>query len=803
MSAPASHPPSLLQRSVSVFGVLALMVLLAFKGASLLLQPRSAQDHQDSRAVAALKTLERGLRPASEVNSRLGTVEDVLAATACSKQSETLFDSLQEIESRLGLMAGLNEDGEIRGNRPLPERLVVDAQAWKAELAKGGFDCEDLKRGLAMLTRQDDGAALKSLYWSKTSLEQRKKAGTPQDTPWMTVPDNAFARATPWGGLPGCILFGEGKSAWYGSNGRNTYCATALGAHFRPAGPAAGPSAAKEAAWLLPDSLNTLLAEVDHVRLPSAAVYREVTTKGLHGPNRLELDGHERDAGFHVRLTLEPTAQRVAQQTARCYAGDRHACTALGLSDKEILKIGAEFYEQAAVRMTGIAIIDVKTGRIDALASAHTECYRQQYDGPGRAEHCPQLTRPPRYSPDMLLNHAVFSDAMPASTVKPILALGFLETPGYVVDDAVLTQQLKLSDSKRFLDRLFCLDTGAGPAGCQRLAHARTAATQLGWNAACNPGGEDCGFVDVLFGRESFERILSTQGAVRPLGLRGLSGRLFTARLEETRMSHLGLMSDTALQFDPEKARQCRAKGWEECVDNPVATPVAEGFGQGSARATPLGVAAMFARLGAASAGQSTQRRPHLVDAVSDIQGKPLVLPGLAQGKEEALDIRPELALRVVKGLTEGHRPDLRYIAKPEHPNHGTAYHGCLSSGVGDCDAIRWVAGKTGTPPFHFDEITLEAAARKCARPKHGKRCHREIPYKWYAALFKSNERVSGFDKAIAVLSERNWYIAGKDQGKVDAPGDHGPNRSAEIAFRIMSKLRAEAATQTSWAGKQ
>ena len=802
MSAPVPQSRSLLQHSVTMFGLLALLLLLAFKGASLMLSPWSAHDHRDGRALTALKTLERGLRPASEVGQRLGSAQDVAAITACGKESEALFQHLQEIEGRLGVLTGLDESGEIRGNRRLPERLVIDAATWQAALAEGGFDCTDLKRGLALLTKPDNGAALESLHWSMFGLEERKKKGKPLDAPWMTVPDSAFARATPWSGLPGCIVFGGSKNAWYVANGRNTYCATALGERFQPAGTLVGPSALKEATWLLPDSLSTLLAELDQVRLPSTQMYREITTKGQHGPNRLKLEGHERDTGFHIRLTLDPAAQRIAQQTARCYAGERNACTALGLSDKEFQKIGGEFYEQAAVRMTGIAIIDVKTGRIDALASAHTECYRQQYDGPGRDAHCPPLTRPPRYSPDMLLNHAVFADAMPASTVKPILALGFLETPGYEVDNAVLTRQLKLSDSQGFLDRLFCLDTGAGATGCPRLAHAQTAATQLGWNAGCAPGGVDCGFVDILFGRRSTERLDTSLGTMRPLGLRSLNGRLFTSPLEGGRMSRLGLMSERALQFDSAKALECHNKGWEKCSGNAVATPAAEGWGQGSARATPLGVAAMFARLGAAAEGQKIQRRPHLVESISGIQGKSLSLAGLMQGQDDALDIRPDLATRVVNGLTEGHRPDPNPKPGPR-PRHGTAYRGCLASGVGDCEGIRWVAGKTGTPPFGFDKVTLATAAKACTLPDHDKRCDWEIPYKWYAALFKSSAQVSGFDKAIAVLSERNWYESGELQGKVDAPGDNGPNRSAEIAFRIMGKLRSETASQAPGSGKQ
>jgi hypothetical protein len=763
-------------------GLLALVLLAAFKLASLFLGPKTPQPQQDKQAMAALRTLESALRPESQVSRRIGKPQDVAHASACSKEAGRLLGHLTVIEEHLRRMAG-QEEGDMRGNRRLPERLVVDADAWKAALADRSFGCPDLERGLSLLAR-NDGAALESLEWRGATH------GKLPEGQWMKIPAYGFSRPNPWGGLPGCILLGEGKGkgGWYAANGRNSYCATAIGAKHRPA----GAKAAADAAWLLPDSLDTLLSEVDAVRLPATPVYREATSEGRHGPNRLALDGHERETGFHVRLTLEPRAQRIAQQTARCYAGERDACTALGLTLAETARIGAEFYEHAAVRMTGVAIVDVASGRIEALASAHTECFRQQYDGPGRDERCPNLTRPPRYSPDMLLNHAVFSDAMPASTVKPILALGFLETPGYRVDDAQLTHELKHSLSERFLDRLFCLDTGAGSTGCARLARAQAAAAQLGWNSGCSPGGTDCGFADVLFGRAADERLDSSLGAVRPLGLRGLNGRLFTAPLAEGRMSRLALMPEMALQFDPANARDCHNQRWRNCVGNPVATTAAEGWGQGSARATPLGVAALFARLGAAAEGMKAQRRAHLMDGISDIRGQAVNLAGLAPGGEVALDIPPVLALRVVKGLSQGHTPG------------GTAHKACASSGLGDCASIHWVAGKTGTPPFGFDLVTLEMAAKQCEyadsvrdtrkRGRTLKRCDKEIPYKWYAALFKSGDQAAGYDKAIAVLSERNWHESGPLRGKVDAPGDNGPNRSAEIAFRIMGKLRAEVA---------
>ena len=68
--------------------------------------------------------------------------------------------------------------------------------------------------------------------------------------------------------------------------------------------------------------------------------------------------------------------------------------------------------------------------------------------------------------------------------------------------------------------------------------------------------------------------------------------------------------------------------------------------------------------------------------------------------------------------------------------------------------------------------------------------CSREQPYKWYVAAFKTDDGQSGFNKVVAVLTERNWYKAGPQAGKVQSPGDHEMNVSAELAFRIMARLR-------------
>ncbi len=229
------------------------------------------------------------------------------------------------------------------------------------------------------------------------------------------------------------------------------------------------------------------------------------------------LDGSGVDVGFSIDLTIDPALQALAQKTAACYTGRQAACRALGLhrqADKE-QPLGEPLLEGAMVRMAAVAVIDVASGRIEALAGALSPCARQEVDGPGRDKSCdPRLPYPVQYRPDALLNPAVFHDAMPASTIKPIMAAAFLSDPevgarwlaaeqAAMKKDAMPTRdslrgQLMRSDSARFLDRMFCSEKAY--AGCRRPWQVQAEASAFGWNAGCADARSDCGKRDLLSG---------------------------------------------------------------------------------------------------------------------------------------------------------------------------------------------------------------------------------------------------------------------------------------------------------------
>ena len=176
--------------------------------------------------------------------------------------------------------------------------------------------------------------------------------------------------------------------------------------------------------------------------------------------------------------------------------------------------------------------------------------------------------------------------------------------------------------------------------------------------------------------------------------------------------------------------------------------------------------------------------RPHLVDAVHGVAGSapdPVAAASARWRAAPAPSPLPRDAAEVIlSGLSYSHRA-------------GTARTACEQ--VFDakrCRDIDWLAGKTGTPSFPSDGLSLDQLVRLCApgapQSPEGKRgaCSSLHPYKWYVAAWRGDRAKDGpWTKAIAVLAERNWLRA---SGRVHGAGDHGPNPAAEIAMQIVGR---------------
>ncbi|MFL6665047.1 MAG: hypothetical protein ACJ8G7_22980, partial [Rhizobacter sp.] len=689
--------------------------------------------------------------------------------------------------------------------------------------------CADLSAAVTALTRSN-GRMLDALAWRGTEGAAAVAQWRPDQM--MAISAREVARRNPWSGIAGCLYFAgavEGAAATHfvaaaGSAQQRVCTLPAMAGASAPAakiaslaGEPGADTPPDDTRWMVPPSLSAMLQPLEGLRRPSGALYRlytdlgrsstDVPTAYRYGPNRIVLDGAPVDVGFSVDLTIDASLQALAQKTAACYTGRQDVCRALGVQRAEDRgrTIGHRLLEGAMVRMAAVAVIDVASGRIEALAGAMSPCARQEVDGPGRAPGCDRrLPYRIGYRPDALLNPAVFHDAMPASTIKPIMATAFLADrdvgarwlaaeraamkPGAMPARDSLRGQLMRSDSARFLDRMFCFDKNY--AQCQRPWDIQATATAFGWNIGCDEARFDCGKQDLLFGRAV--DATAEDGAVRPLATTIAYGRL----LAEPAGGKLGapLAFTPRAALDPGIVRRCAygADGrrgsdddWEKCRGGSVVDVVAEGWGQGHARASALGVAGMMATLAAAANGQADVRRPHLVQSLRGVgEGAAAALqPAVMRWSLAAPQpnrVPHDAAEVIIDGLSYSHRA-------------GTARTACEQVfDAKTCRGIDWLAGKTGTPSFPSDGLTLDQLVRLCGyadAPERGTHpaCGSLRPYKWYVAAWRADPKGGGWSKVVAVLTERNWLAS---SGQVHGAGDHGPNPSAEIAMQIIGRQR-------------
>jgi hypothetical protein len=274
------------------------------------------------------------------------------------------------------------------------------------------------------------------------------------------------------------------------------------------------------------------------------------------------------------------------------------------------------------------------------------------------------------------------------------------------------------------------------------------------------------------------------------------------------RASDFKVMRD--FSFDPQLAAGCsrgdqysgdaKNHAWRKCKEGHFSHIEHEGWGQGNARATAVGAAGMMARLAAAAGGQTSLRLPYLVDSITDAHAENFDLAArqFHMGDPVKLEV-PQADAAFILGGMISHKTQ----GVPKGTRSGTASGACLRVfDAATCNRIDWIAGKTGTPPYGNDDLTLAAIRKKCNTVAvrgakdvetldRDTACSNERPYKWYVAVFQTDPRVPGFNKAIAVLTERNWVKSGPLAGKVQSPGDHDDlNVSAEMAFRIMDRIR-------------
>jgi hypothetical protein len=865
-SRPTSLLDFAISASIAVVPVL-LAVLLGIGTVAPAADVEDGDVHVSVRQVVALKTFERAIVRRDTVRSDAPSAELLMSRVPeCSAEWDGRDHLVQRLKDLVGraddrsrlpayrIAAQLAELDEalarmsVGGNRRVVHPVGFDLERWAeaARLALGqaveapqypgrrfNVRCADLASAAATLSRAG-GRMLATLAWRGTEVERAIAQWRPDQ--YVQISARQLARVNPWDGIPGCIYLlnggADGKEsapAFFvkGTRASNERVCKQPAVFDSAAGEKAllapvaiagepGPDvAADDARWHVPPSLHALLQPLASLQRTSGSLYRTYTETDpavssptgsvRHRPNRVAVDGAQVDVGFTVDLTIDPALQALAQKTAACYTGRQDLCRALGLGRAEdgTNPIGHRLLERAMVRMAAIAIIDVPSGRVEALAGALSPCTRHEYDGPGRAANCDaRLPYPIRYRPDALLNPAVFLDAMPASVVKPVMAAAFLSNasvgPRWLAaeqramrapsppDSESLRGQLMRSNSARFLDRMFCGDQAFRP--CERPWEIQAAANAFGWNGDCTTQSERCGKRDLLFGRSPGAMGESEQGEW--LAAWVPYGRL----LAEPVGANLGasFRARAPLALDTMKIKRCAAGAdgrrasnddWEKCSGGTVVDIVAEGWGQGHARSTALGAAGMMAALAAAANGQSDVRKPHLVRGVRGIEkATPSTLQSdvmrWVAAATEPNALSRDAAEVILNGLSYSHR-------------NGTARRACEQVfEPRACREIDWIAGKTGTPTFPNDDRSLDELSRLCApgfkrTPLEQTACGGLRPYKWYVAAYRIDRANPAWTKVIGVLVERNWLA---ESGRVHGAGDHGPNPAAELAFQIAGR---------------
>lgn len=492
--------------------------------------------------------------------------------------------------------------------------------------------------------------------------------------------------------------------------------------------------------------------------------------------------------GRHVTVGWSARVQDQAQITAACYAGDTDACHKCMWCNTA--KSG-DMFEAARARAMGILIVDVKTGAIDASASAYTRCYAAYQRGEPTSAECPLF--PTSANGKMhersfrLGSQALLQTAMPGSQAKVPIALGLIQAGLSRQELAALPGILTRSATEELIDIVLCKARDYLPSCAQhRLSSIKKVAFSMGWQNQ----------TDIL-----------TLGQVNELRSLQFAGRLMKLP------AHLG-REDATPVLDQAAMRQCGLKPvqerWRNCHGADLVNVVAELFGQGSALTSPVGIADGLLQLAAAGNGARTSASAHLLASVQDSVGTTHRIEQV-----RPLAFSPAAAVPVLLGLSRTHTA-------------GTARSACLAARSA-MNGVVWaipcapqaanerefkpirIAGKTGTPVFSADTLTLPQWRASCAQvtnelgaTRNGQKrwyhLRNELskcqmaPIKWYAMLVGRPDTQT-WDKVVVVIAERNWN---RSTQMVDSSRDIDANVAAEAGLALANVLYARSGTDSS-----
>ena len=527
--------------------------------------------------------------------------------------------------------------------------------------------------------------------------------------------------------------------------------------------------------------------------------------------NSINVDGSDIKIGYNMALTLDPAVQTTAQQVADCVTNNPNGTDCNNVLSPALQNVAGGMYENALVRSIGIAVIDVKTQGVLALASADSNCYRADNgDTTIKPTGCPILWKKD-WSKQNLMNHALYQTVYPGSTVKTVQALALvranprfknMQTP----EAQYLKQVMASSSTEKVANFLYCQRTTSAMSlqrdrqgVCPGMPAFKKASDDMGWSVNCaDKGGVNCGFKDLLFGK--------AYNSDPMLQSRYFSGVLLTDGKQD--------YTTKQLQFTESQVASCvkanggRMNGACRQGGDMLNASMNQVFGAGNAKTSVLGVSDMFANLLIADNGATQRRGVHLIEdlwGVNQIPLRPKAWRGDAQSQETLTTATSQLGAMPLGINQSDARGALNLLSGTLLAGtglgggNGTAFAAC-NQAIGSCAWTQGVmVGKTGTPGFNYPtrqngrsfytpNVTASMVANLCnnADIRAGKTqpsvaCYAR-PYKWF--VYGLKDKNGKWDKAVAVLVERNWT----KNGLVDDPRD-GINRAVQAGMILAKQM--------------
>ncbi len=507
--------------------------------------------------------------------------------------------------------------------------------------------------------------------------------------------------------------------------------------------------------------------------------------------NTIKLDGADVSIGYNIQLTLNPSIQNTAQKIAQCFTinvKNNQDCDML-MSDSLKSSAGA-MYENTLVRSIGIAVLDVKNQGVLALASSDTPCY--QYDNgannfTAQPSGCPILWKKD-WSKQNLNNHAVYQAVHAGSIVKAVQGLALVRSsPAFKnvesAEHTYLKQVMATSSTEQVANMLLCHATTANfilsrnqKGICRGITEFQKAGLDMGWSVNCEEPSALCGSKDLLFGKAyNSEPMIQS---------RYFSGVLLT----DTKQLLKNLNFTSQQVSNCVSASEGRMVGGCRQGGDTLNMVMNEIYGQGNAKSSVVGAADMFASLLISANGDKTRRGAHIIEdlwGVNQIKLRPKAWRGDAPaGELNNLAEQPVTISQSDAKATLNLLSGALLSGTGLGGRNGTAYHSCLQA-IGDCEWTRGIiVSKTGTPGFNFStsNVTTKMVEKRCYNATKPSAVCQSRPYKWFVMGIKDKQ--GKWDKAIAVLVERNW----QKTGMVDDPND-AINRAAQAGMILARQI--------------